>query len=73
VKVYPKIKWRSGFPYQSVDVYQNYVQNMKADGARFSMYFSGDARVAKDVKPNSNYTLRPSISVYQNHEPFQGA
>jgi hypothetical protein len=63
VKVYPKIEWRSGFPYQSVDVYQNYVQNMKADSARFPMYFSADARVAKDVKLNSKYTLRPSISV----------
>jgi hypothetical protein len=36
---------------------------MKADSARFSMYFSADARVAKDVKLNSKYTLRPSISV----------
>jgi hypothetical protein len=63
VKVYPKIEWRSGFPYQSVDVYQNYVQSMKADSARFPMYFSADARVAKDVKLNSKYTLRPSISV----------
>jgi hypothetical protein len=52
-----------GFPYQSVDVYQNYVQNMNADSARFPMYFSADARVAKDVKLNSKYTLRPSISV----------
>jgi len=63
VKVYPKIEWRSGFPYQSVDVYQNYVQNMNADSARFPMYFSADARIAKDVKLNSKYTLRPSISV----------
>jgi hypothetical protein len=63
VKVYPEIEWWSAFPYQSVDVYQNYVQNMKTDSARFPMYFSADARVAKDVKLNSKYTLRPSISV----------
>ncbi|MCU1222545.1 MAG: hypothetical protein JWQ42_638 [Edaphobacter sp.] len=63
VKVYPMIEWRSGFPYQSVDVYQNYIQSMKADSARFPTYFSADARVAKDIKLNSKYTLRPSISI----------
>jgi hypothetical protein len=63
VKIYPMIEWRSGFPYQSVDVYQNYIQGMKADSARFPMYFSADARVAKDIKLNSKYTLRPSISI----------
>jgi hypothetical protein len=63
IKVYPMIELRSGFPYQSVDVYQNYVQNMKAEGARFPTYFSTDARVAKDVKLNSKYTLRPSVSI----------
>jgi hypothetical protein len=36
---------------------------MKADSARFPMYISADARVAKDVKLNSKYTLRPSISI----------
>jgi hypothetical protein len=36
---------------------------MKADSARLPMYFSADAPVAKDVKLNSTYTLRPSISV----------
>jgi len=63
IKVYPMIELRSGFPYQSVDVYQNYVQNMKAESARFPTYFSTDARIAKDVKLNSKYTLRPSISI----------
>jgi hypothetical protein len=63
VKVYPMIEWRSGFPYQSIDVYQNYIQSMKADSARFPTYFSADARVAKDIKLNSKYTLRPSISI----------
>ena len=63
VEVYPMIEWRSGFPYQSVDVYQNYIQSMKADSARFPTYFSADARVAKDIKLNSKYTLRRSISI----------
>jgi hypothetical protein len=61
--VYPKIEWRSGFPWQSLDVYQNYLQSARADKSRFPFYFAADARVAKDVKINSKYTLRPSISI----------
>src|SRR5580704_4150551 len=63
MKVSPKIELRSGFPYQSFDVYQNYVQTEKAENGRFPTYFSADVRVAKDIKLNSKYTLRPSISV----------
>jgi hypothetical protein len=63
MKVSPKIELRSGFPYQSFDVYQNYVQTEKAENGRFPTYFSSDVRVAKDLKLNSKYTLRPSISV----------
>jgi hypothetical protein len=63
MKVFPMIELRSGFPYQSFDVYQNYIQNAQAESARFPTYFSADARVAKDVKLNSKYTLRPSISI----------
>ena len=36
---------------------------MKAESASFPTYFSTDARIAKDVKLNSKYTLRPSISI----------
>lgn len=63
IKVYPKIEWRSGFPYQSFDVYQNYVRTSTAENARFPMYFSSDVRVAKDIKMNSKYSVRPSISI----------
>jgi hypothetical protein len=57
------VELRSGFPYQSVDVYQNYIQSVKAESGRFPTYFSADVRVAKDIKLNSKYTLRPSISI----------
>ena len=63
ITVSPKIELRSGFPYQSTDVFQNYIQGLKAENRRFPTYFSADARVAKDVKLNSKYTLRPSISI----------
>jgi hypothetical protein len=63
VTIYPMVELRSGFPYQSVDVYQNYLQSVKAASGRFPTYFSADARVAKDIKVNSKYTLRPSVSI----------
>jgi hypothetical protein len=63
VTIYPMVELRSGFPYQSVDVYQNYIQSMKAESGRFPTYFSADARVAKDIRLDSKYTLRPSISI----------
>ena len=63
INVYPMLELRSGFAYQSVDVYQNHIQSMRSDSARLPTYFAGDDRVAKAVKLNSKYTLRPSISV----------
>jgi hypothetical protein len=36
---------------------------MKTGSPRFPTYFAADARVAKDIKLNSKYTLRPSISI----------
>jgi len=72
INVYPMLELRSGFPYQSVDVYQNYVQSMKSDSARLPTYFTGDARVAKDIKLSSKYTLRPSISVTNITNHFNG-
>jgi hypothetical protein len=63
IKIYPTIDWRNGFPYQSLDVYQNYIQAMNSDSRRLPMYFSGDARLSKDIKLNAKYALRPSVSV----------
>jgi hypothetical protein len=72
ITVYPKIEWRSGFPYQSFDVYQNYIKTAKAESARFPSYFDADVRVAKDIKVNSKYTLRPSISINNLTNHFNG-
>jgi hypothetical protein len=72
ITIYPKIEWRSGFPYQSFDVYQNYIETSKAENARFPGYFAMDARVAKDIKMNSKYTLRPSISINNLTNHFNG-
>jgi len=63
VKVFPMVEWRSGFPYQPIDVYQNYIQGTRAESPRFPSYFAADTRIAKDFKLNEKYTLRPSISI----------
>jgi hypothetical protein len=72
ITLYPKIEGRSGFPYHSFDVYQNYIETSKAENARFPGYFAMDARVAKDIKMNSKYTLRPSISINNLTNHFNG-
>jgi hypothetical protein len=40
-----------------------YLQSVKAVSGRLPTYFSTDGRVAKDIKVNSKYTLRLSISI----------
>jgi hypothetical protein len=63
IKAYPIIELRNGFPYRPLDVYQNFIQDFKAADYRFPAYFSVDLRVAKDIKLNPKYALRPSITV----------
>ncbi|MCU1225590.1 MAG: hypothetical protein JWQ42_3683 [Edaphobacter sp.] len=63
LKAFPMTELRNGFPYQSLDVYQNYIQNTGTSAERFPLFFSADARVAKDIPVNAKYTLEPSITV----------
>ena len=63
ITVYPKIELRSGFPWQAFDAYQNYIGTATKTNLRFPSYIDFDARIAKDIKMNSKYTLRPSISI----------
>ncbi len=60
MKIFPMIELRNGFPYQSLDVYQNYIQNK---AGRFPLFFSADARLAKDIPVNAKYTLELSMTV----------
>lgn len=63
MQVFPMIELRNGFPYQPLDVYQNYVQNNQGSTQRFPLFFSADARLAKDIPVNAKYTLEPSMTV----------
>lgn len=60
ITISPRIELRSGFPYQSIDAYQNFVLN---GGGRFPTFFVADVRIAKDVKVSAKYTIRPSVIV----------
>ena len=56
----PKAEYRSGFPYSSFDILQQYVG--PANQARFPGYLSVDARLSKDFKVSSKYSVRFAVS-----------
>jgi hypothetical protein len=59
VQLMPKVEYRTGFPYSSVDARQQYAG--LPNQSRFPSYLSVDARLSKDVKVSDKYTLRFSI------------
>lgn len=65
--VAPVVEYRSGFPYSSYDVYQNYVG--VPDMQRFRNFFSADARFSRIFKVNDKYSVRLSVTGFNltNH------
>jgi hypothetical protein len=63
----PVFEYRSGFPYSAVDVLQHYVGIPYS--TRFPNFLSADARVWRDFKVNSKYSVRWSVSSFNltNH------
>ncbi len=59
-RITPKLEYRSGFPYSSVDVLQAYVG--APNQSRYPTYLSADARISKDIKVNDKYSVRFSVS-----------
>jgi hypothetical protein len=59
VRIAPLIEYRNGFPYQVIDVTQNYVGT--ANTTRYPNFYSLDARFSKDIKLSDKYTLRFSL------------
>lgn len=68
-KLLPIIEYRNGFPWVALDERQQYVGVPNSDGTRFPRFFSGDARLLRDFKVSSKYTLRLSVTGYNltNH------
>ena len=59
-RLMPKAEYRSGFPYSSFDVLQQYAG--AANQSRFPGYLSIDARLSKDLKVSDKYTVRFAVS-----------
>jgi hypothetical protein len=59
--VNPMLELRSGFPYQSLDLYQNFVAKEAASTWRLPFYASVDLRVSRPFRLTDKYTLLPSI------------
>jgi hypothetical protein len=66
-RVSPVLEYRTGFPYATFDAAQNYAGQPNVN--RYPGFFSLDSRVSKDIKVNSKYTARVSVSDFNltNH------
>ena len=63
----PMIEYRNGFPYLETDVHQDYAGAPYRN--RYPVFASIDTRVSKDVKINSSYSVRVSVTGFNltNH------
>lgn len=59
----PQIEYRNGFPYQAVNVYQQYIDPGPSPQSRFPRYFSFDLRASKDLHVSKKYAVRLSLSM----------
>lgn len=57
LRLNPLLEYRTGFPFQTRDVYQNFV----ATSHRYPDYFSLDARIGRKFQVTSKYALNISI------------
>jgi hypothetical protein len=61
VQLNPQVELRSGFPYQPVNVLQQYVATWVGTQPRFPRYFSFDLLASKDFQISKKHTIRISI------------
>jgi len=62
LEAFPIVEFRTGFPFARLDAMQNYVGVPFSNSTRYPDFFSADARIAKNVKVSSKYTLRLSVT-----------
>lgn len=63
----PIVEYRTGFPYATYDIFQNYAGTPYVD--RFRDFFSADARLSRVFKVNAKYSVRLSVTGFNltNH------
>lgn len=64
MQVSPHVEWRNGFPYQSTDVLQRWLNTPPNGQPRFPVYFSADATLSKDLNVNPKHAVRLSLTGY---------
>jgi hypothetical protein len=69
LQLLPIVEYRNGFPYTVYDLLQDYVGVPNNNSTRFPNFFSADARLMRDFKVTSNYTVRLSLTTFNltNH------
>jgi hypothetical protein len=70
-QLFPIVEYRSGFPYQTLNVLQQYVGTPFTDSTRYRRFFSADLRIGKDFRFQKfpKYTFRASVTGFNltNH------
>jgi hypothetical protein len=61
MRISPHVEYRDGFTWQSMDVFQNYIQS--AYQPRYPRYFSADLRTSKDINVGPRHAVRFSFTV----------
>lgn len=64
----PIIEYRTGFPYATYDVFQNYVGTPYVD--RYPGFFTADARLSRVFKVTPKYSVRLSVSAFNLTDRF---
>ncbi len=69
LRALPIVEYRNGVPYAKLDALQNYAGVPYSDSTRFPNFFSADARLMRDFKVFSKYTVRLSLTTFNitNH------
>jgi len=62
MRISPHVEYRSGFPYQPVDVMEQYVPFESYVQPRYPRYFSLDARIARDFNVGTKHAVRLSLN-----------
>ncbi len=61
MRISPHVEYRDGFTWQSMDVFQNYIQS--AYQPRYPRYFTADVRSSKDINVGAHHAVRFSFTV----------
>jgi len=62
IRLTPRVEYRNGFPWQPLNVYQNYVTGLTGPQSRFPKYFTLGVRVSKEFTVLKKHAIRLSAT-----------